>query len=260
VLEALKEASERGSHMLTVSRLEYTEKYSSLEIINKSDIEHIKDLDEYDQLAQWASVPRTRTHILESIDIDLIWFDQVVRQLGVQVVESGVEITTAQTRKNYYAGTTYGNMNLKRIGISGILGEVPADWRAIDALKVRNLSALRGITQEVNKVVIRELTDGISIGESIPKLAKRISTKVDTIGIHRATVMARTEAINAFTIGSELRYAQAGIEEISWLTASDDRVCSYCGPLDGKVFRIDSRHERPPLHPQCRCAILPVLE
>jgi len=195
-----------------------------------------------------------------SVVLDIIGFDSVVRQYGTQLVTDGAPITEEFARKSFTSGTVFGNTALKRIGVEGVIGTGLADWRVIDALKVRNLTALRGITDETNKQIIRELTDGMQLGESIPKLRDRIAGRIDHIGKTRATVMARTETINAFTQGAELRYAQAGIEKLEILTAADDRVCDICWPLNGTVFDIKSRHERPPLHPNCRCTIIPVLE
>jgi len=260
VLNTFDSAVEYGSQMAYESELVYNNKYSSLEIINREEIAHIDDLDEYDRLAKWEHVPRTRTHILKSAEIDLIFFDNTLRQYGVQLVTNGAPITEEFARKSFSSGTMYGYGALKRIGVESVVTGGPADWRVIDALKVRNLTALRGITDETNKQIIKELTDGIQLGESIPKLRDRIAGRVDHIGKTRATVMARTEAINAFTQGAELRYAQAGIEKLEWLTAGDGRVCPICGPLNGKVFSVKSRHERPPIHPNCRCTIIPVLE
>lgn len=50
-----------------------------------------------------------------------------------------------------------------------------------------------------------------------------------------------------------------------WATAEDERVCRFCGPLDGKVLFLDGewtgqskkepRVPAPPLHPWCRCTL-----
>lgn len=203
---------------------------------------------------------RGRFMQLDPTDIDIIRLSEWLRELGfVHITTAGKDITADFVRKSHSSGTMYAGMTLKRIGIEAVIGEGPADWRVIDSLKVRNLSALRGITDEMNKKIISELTDGINKGESIPKLAKRISESVNSIGIKRATVMARTETLYAFNNAAELRYSQAGIEVLEWLTAHDDRLCPRCQPLDGVQFRVDSRHERPPLHPNCRCTVIPVL-
>ena len=195
-----------------------------------------------------------------SADVDIITLDETMRQLGVQLVTAGALITADYARQAYQSGTTYGALTLKRIGVEAAIGTGPADWRVIDALKVRNLSALRGITDEMNKQIIRELTEGVQLGESIPKLTKRITDRVDKIGKTRAKAMARTETINSFSQGAELRFAQAGIEKMEWLTAKDERVSADCIKLDGDIFSIKSNHPRPPLHTDCRCALLPVID
>lgn len=44
----------------------------------------------------------------------------------------------------------------------------------------------------------------------------------------------------------------------------DKDTCPICGPLDGKVFRLDAKGTgsipRPPRHPNCRCFVAPVLK
>lgn len=206
------------------------------------------------------ALDQTRKLALEPANIDIIRLSELLREAGYAfIVNPGVSITVDFVRKSYSSGTMYAGMTLKRVGVEAVIGEGPADWRVIDNLRVRNLSALRGITDEMNKQIISQLTDGINKGESIPKLAKRITESINSIGIKRATVMARTETLYAFNTAAELRYFQAGIEVLEWLTAHDDRLCPRCQPLDGVRFRVDSRHERPPLHPSCRCTVIPVL-
>lgn len=44
-----------------------------------------------------------------------------------------------------------------------------------------------------------------------------------------------------------------------WVTQRDARVCSRCGPLDGRIMQ--SHLVAPlPLHPRCRCGIRPVVK
>jgi SPP1 gp7 family putative phage head morphogenesis protein len=198
--------------------------------------------------------------MMAAADIDLIGLDEQLRGLGAALVTKGVPITREHVISNYTAGTGFGTKQLNRIGVEAVIGEGPADWRVIDSLKVRNLTALRGVSDEMNKQIIRELSDGIQKGESMPKLAKRISGRVDSIGKTRATTMARTETLTAFNQGAELRYSQAGVETLQWLSAHDPpRVCEECLALDGTTFRVKSNHPRPPIHPNCRCTVIPVL-
>lgn len=41
-----------------------------------------------------------------------------------------------------------------------------------------------------------------------------------------------------------------------WVTQRDARVCSRCGPLNGRVMRA-GEVARLPLHPRCRCGLRP---
>ncbi|KCZ71606.1 phage putative head morphogenesis protein, SPP1 gp7 family [Candidatus Methanoperedens nitroreducens] len=198
---------------------------------------------------------------LAAADVNTPWLADRLRDLATEIIIlPGKRITDDYVRKSYQSGTTYAGFGLTRAGIEVSVGaNTPADWRAIDALRVRNLSALKGISDEQSKQIIEQLTTGIQRGEGIPELAGRITDRVDHIGIQRATVMARTETINAFTQGTIIRYQQHDIEETEFITAQDERVCPVCGPLDGKVFRLDSDHVVPPVHPQCRCVLLPII-
>lgn len=132
------------------------------------------------------------------------------------------------------------------------------DWRVLDSLQLRNLSALKGICDEMSKEIIRELTDGINAGEGMPKLSARIQKAVG-MGKTRADLMARTETINAAVDGCRVRYEQAGITEFEFLAASDHRTCEQCASHNGKIYKLTDNANLPPLHPGCRCAIAPVV-
>ncbi len=44
-----------------------------------------------------------------------------------------------------------------------------------------------------------------------------------------------------------------------WVTQRDARVCSKCGPLDGRIMRPNALAPLP-LHPRCRCGLRPVVK
>ncbi|MBN2392096.1 MAG: hypothetical protein JXR84_15320 [Anaerolineae bacterium] len=100
----------------------------------------------------------------------------------------------------------------------------------------------------------------------------------------RAEMIARTETIRSENAGALASYIEAGVGEVQWWTAEDDRVCPFCGKLHGKkwaagmplfgmgdVFRVETEggvsvlklnYEDvlyPPLHVFCRCTLLPVI-
>jgi SPP1 gp7 family putative phage head morphogenesis protein len=180
---------------------------------------------------------------------------------NAQILEPGKAVTEHGTEQAYDQGTLYAGKTLGRAGIKiGIERRGPADWRTLDWLKVRNLEVLKGITAETNKKIILSLTEGINAGEGMVPLAKRITEAVDTIGITRARMMARTETMYAVNQGALLRYTQAGVEKVEWLSSTeDDRVCDECEALNGQIFDIDNVPEIP-VHVNCRCCTAPVVE
>ncbi|TDR82198.1 phage portal protein [Paludibacterium purpuratum] len=77
----------------------------------------------------------------------------------------------------------------------------------------------------------------------------------------RADMIARTETANADIAGNLALYKSSGmVSNKQWLTAPD--CCDECQDLNGAVVDIDDDFEGggPPLHPQCRCDVLPVLD
>jgi SPP1 gp7 family putative phage head morphogenesis protein len=176
--------------------------------------------------------------------------------------EKGKKVAVEHIYISYNAGTTRAGQFLRKIGIDGSLGGVEPDMRVIEILEQRNFAALKGITDEMSKKIISELSDGILKGESIPELSKRINESVDGIGIVRAKVMARTESMYAFNKAATERYARHGITKVEWLTApegGENGPCPDCESNSGKVFSMDSQPDCP-LHPNCRCILLPVVE
>lgn len=158
----------------------------------------------------------------------------------------------------------------------------PVHRRTLEQLYTRNFENLKDITRVMNRQISEELTDGFSRGLNPNDMARNITDRVDKIGRHRATVLARTETIHAYSESTLNRYEQMGITNVTvraeFLTAGDDRVCPLCSTLEGttvstEVARtgtweftadIDAHAHlegeypfNPPVHPACRCRWLP---
>lgn len=197
---------------------------------------------------------------LEPSHIQITWLVDELDMLSREVILAPGEVVVSDSVKTgYHQGALYAQRALARIGISSTLGEGPADWRVIDVLQVRNLSALKGITAEMNKAIVRSLTEGINNGEGVVKLRKRLMAEVEGIGYNRARLMAHTETMYASNEGAKLRYSQHGVTRVEWLTAGHENTCAQCQALNGKIFDI-AQAPPIPLHPMCRCTLLPVIE
>jgi SPP1 gp7 family putative phage head morphogenesis protein len=168
--------------------------------------------------------------------------------------------------------------------------DVPVHERAVEDLYARNYRALEDITETTGRQVGEELAEGLAAGENPTTVARRLTDRVDSIGKTRATVLARTEIINAHSEAALTRYEQLGVGGVTvqaeWLTAGDRRVCPICQNLEGNTWTIEEvRQEtmtlteddvadavpdgrsassftgkfpvKPPAHPQCRCTLFP---
>ena len=72
------------------------------------------------------------------------------------------------------------------------------------------------------------------------------------------TLQVGQYAINTVDRARLEAFRRAGIKKVRWNTKKDERVCDYCGPLDGKVFDIEDVPPKP--HLNCRCTIGPVFD
>lgn len=124
------------------------------------------------------------------------------------------------------------------------------------------------------------LAQGIADGTSIPKIRNQILEEFSTFSKMQAERVTRTEVIRTSNLASMDAWAQVGVETKQWLTAMDDRVDPLCAYMNGKVINIKKNYfdkgqtlevgdhktnfdygsvKAPPLHPNCRCTLLPVL-
>lgn len=98
------------------------------------------------------------------------------------------------------------------------------------------------------------ITNGINIGKSIPNIVNDVKASMDS-NYKRAETLVRSEVVAHYNLGSKARYEEAGLDEVIWISAHDERTCPICAKLDGRVFKTE---EAPVLaHPNCRCVIIP---
>lgn len=129
------------------------------------------------------------------------------------------------------------------------------------------------------------LANGLSEGLSIAKIRKQIQDSFFGVGRrakNQAERITRTEVIKASNLGAQDAFEQSGVVVgKQWLTAEDDRVDPLCSSLNGKVIDLKGKFFNkgdtisagdkslsldysdtpyPPLHPNCRCTLLPIVE
>ena len=102
------------------------------------------------------------------------------------------------------------------------------------------------------------LADSFDLGLSPSKAAKLILDEISDPA--RALTIAITEGSRAMNMASMDTYQNIGLEEVEWFAADP---CPECEVNDGQVVPVGqeffSGDTEPPVHPNCRCALLPVI-
>lgn len=141
---------------------------------------------------------------------------------------------------------------------------LPVHADRVGLIYTRVYSDLKGVTDAMDAQISRVLARGLAEGLGPMEMARNIVDRVDSIGITRARTIARTEVIAAHAEASLNSYEEAGLEGVAvsaeFVTAGDNAVCPECEDLEGKTFLIDEARGMIPVHPNCRCAFIPVIE
>lgn len=113
------------------------------------------------------------------------------------------------------------------------------------------------------KHIKQNLTAGIIRGDSIQKMSRQMKKDLNVL-YYQAERLVRTETNYAMNQGHLKGYADSGVvEKYEFLAAIDSRTSKLCKNQNGKVYKLSDATvgvNYPPLHPNCRSTVIPVLE
>lgn len=154
-------------------------------------------------------------------------------------------------------------------------------------IKNNSLQVAKEINTETEKQIRATLAQGMRENETIQELTARIMHVFGTASTYRAFMIARTESAMAENYADVVAWEQTDVvESKQWFTAEDEHVCGFCHEMDGVTITLKQSffdkgdvmmfedkngkpHEmmldfrtigEPPLHPNCRCVLLPILK
>ena len=110
------------------------------------------------------------------------------------------------------------------------------------------------LAESMNKIMV----DGIIQGKSIIQMAMELHNKMNK-GFNQSIRLVRTETMHVLNEATLSSYRDSGVKQVEYLAAYDERVCEICGGLQGKIYPINKTIHIP-VHPNCRCTWLPVIE
>ena len=100
---------------------------------------------------------------------------------------------------------------------------------------------------------------------------RALKTRADRMAAYRASVIADNETFTAVSLGRDLYWAQLAAsgdlppgQQREWVTASDEKVCPVCKPMDGQRRGLNEFFTTgegdlitaPPTHVTCRCSVV----
>lgn len=115
-------------------------------------------------------------------------------------------------------------------------------------------SRLYNHSKTLSKEIQENLTVGIIRGESIDKMARRISKRLD-VSMSNAKRLVRTETAYIHELAALDSYKEAGITTYRFVATLDNRTSEICQELDRKEFPVEKAtpgENFPPMHPNCR--------
>lgn len=141
-------------------------------------------------------------------------------------------------------------------GFDWTLAHIPArDWAIAYTDQV-----LEQLAQVTARGVGQSIGRWLENGEPLESLIRDLEPY---FGTDRAARIAATEVTRAVAEGSEAAYRESGVvSEVEFYSVRDERVCPLCGALHGKTTKLGERFDGgtyPPIHPNCRCFLRPVL-
>ncbi len=196
--------------------------------------------------------------LLEVDDLGKPWTEQYVTSAYTKGQRRAYFDVRKETRKKRLP--FYGGMQAEFLG-TAFFG--PEAVSKIALLASRSFSDLKGISDATGQQINRLLADGMLKGQNPRTIARLMTQQIDKITRTRALTLARTEIIHAHAEGQLDAFVRLGVQEVGiqaeWQTAGDDRVCIECDEMDGTVLPIEEARGLIPLHPNCRCAWIPVV-
>jgi SPP1 gp7 family putative phage head morphogenesis protein len=132
-----------------------------------------------------------------------------------------------------------------------------------DGELVENPNAEWAIDDATRELLRSDVSRAEEEGWSNDRLASAIEDNY-AFSEDRAAVIARTESAFADVAGNLAAWDASGeVSGKQWIVSAD--ACDECQPLDGVVVDLDEDFpdgggDGPPLHPNCECDVVPVLE
>lgn len=178
-----------------------------------------------------------------------------LQKLGDKQISSMGKVFETQFFDVYYSIALQGKDAFTTINREGALQLINAIWTA-DGKDFKQ--HIWGNVNELIETLNEELVDCVITGRKTSQLKKNLQERFG-VSYNRADTLVRTEMSHIQNTAAKQRYEDYGIQEYEVWADKDERLCDVCGSLHKTRFPI-SKPSPVPVHPRCRCSIIPVVD
>lgn len=166
-----------------------------------------------------------------------------------------------QYRDNYYRAV-FRNQQMAGFGKNFSMVNEDAVRKAVLNFYGRNnySDALWKHCGDLSHSLRENITVGLIRGESLKKMAKRVSRRME-VSRSSAYRLVRTETAYIYEQAAMEAYRECGVEKYEYLATLDGKTSKTCQELDGKAFLLKDAvpgKNYPPMHPNCRSTTVAV--
>jgi SPP1 gp7 family putative phage head morphogenesis protein len=118
-----------------------------------------------------------------------------------------------------------------------------------------------GNTAKLIETLNEQLVDAVITGKTTRKMATELEKRFD-VSYKQAKTLVRTEVAHIQVQAASQRYQDVGLTYYEFLGRDEHDIGCKCKQFNGKIFRYTDMvvgKNAPPLHPNCRCDIIPVV-
>jgi len=209
------------------------------------------------------------------------------------IEEQGKKIIKPATLSVMQSG---GDGAYKMFQVKGAFDVLNVD--AVRAADKFTAKLVKGVNAETKKGIRKHISNGVKAGKGMPKIAKELrplvgltSRQTQSVGNYRnllgnkekfpglsdsdidrkvgryadkthrrrTQTIARTETARAQNIGYAQGMDDLGVMQLQFSATIDEHTSATCTELNGRKYDVGEAKNIIPVHPNCRCAMLPVL-
>lgn len=187
---------------------------------------------------------------------------QELRKLGEKEVALLTKYFELSFFDIYYSINIEGMQAFSTINSAGAMQLINAIWCADGkSFSARIWENTERLAETLNEELVHTVVTGKKTTDLKNKLQERFG-----VSYSRADTLVRTELAHIQTVAAKSRYESYGLTQYEILGNDDDTCGNHsvdCHNMDGKTFLYSEMAigvNAPPFHPNCKCAIIPVIE